>query len=305
MCISFRNTDCLRADVCADRQPQHRKNAFTLVELLVVISIIGVLMGLLLPAVQAARDAARRAECLHRQRQLALATIQFDAAKRQYPGFVNKVGGKRATWVVALFPYMERNDLWNAWSDPAVMPGPTVHWTDVTCGADDDGTGDVLSFVVNCGRPDVNFVDSPANGVFLNLYDKNITNSASYVSSRDGASNTLLLSENLLADRWTVMTSEEAERLTGMVWHDTENPARRINGDRKQSATAAPNMDYARPSSNHLGGGVNATYCDGHGAWLNDSIDYRVYQQLMTPDSKRSDLPAAVKSYILDEKDYQ
>jgi prepilin-type processing-associated H-X9-DG protein len=89
-----------------------------------------------------------------------------------------------------------------------------------------------------------------------------------------------------------------------MVWHDTENPARRINGDRNTNATAAPTMDYARPSSNHRGGGVNATFCDGHVQWLNDTIDYRVYQQLMTPDSKRSDLPPAAKSYILNEQDY-
>jgi prepilin-type N-terminal cleavage/methylation domain-containing protein/prepilin-type processing-associated H-X9-DG protein len=305
MCSALRNSVHSGSIAAGKRFFCARKTGFTLVELLVVISIIGILMGLVLPAVQSVRDTARRMECVNREKQFGLATINFDAMKHRYPGFVNKIGNKRATWVIALTPYMERNDLWSAWSDPTVMPGPTVHWSEVICGADDDGLGDVLSYVVNCGRPDVNFTDKPANGVFLNLYDNNITCDSGYVSRNDGASNTLLLSENIQADRWTVMTSEEAERLDGMVWHDTANAARRINGGRKSNFNAAPNMDYARPSSNHRGGVVNATFCDGHVVPLSDTIDYQVYQQLMTPDSKRSDLPAAAENYILSEADFQ
>jgi len=62
-----------------------RKAAFTLVELLVVISIIGILVGLLLPAVNAAREAGRRAACANNIRQIALAATQYETSQRLYP----------------------------------------------------------------------------------------------------------------------------------------------------------------------------------------------------------------------------
>ena len=92
------------------RRAQKQRSAFTLVELLVVISIIGVLISLLLPAVQSAREAARRATCANRERQLALAVTEFEAAKREFPGYVNGLGlGKRklASWLVLVSPYLE------------------------------------------------------------------------------------------------------------------------------------------------------------------------------------------------------
>jgi prepilin-type N-terminal cleavage/methylation domain-containing protein len=65
--------------------PRHQKLAFTLVELLVVIAIIGVLVSLLLPAVNAAREAARRTQCINNVRQLALAAINYESSKKAFP----------------------------------------------------------------------------------------------------------------------------------------------------------------------------------------------------------------------------
>ena len=62
-----------------------RKKGFTLVELLVVIAIIGILIGMLLPAVQQVREAARRTECLNKMRQLGLATLNFESAFMRFP----------------------------------------------------------------------------------------------------------------------------------------------------------------------------------------------------------------------------
>ena len=65
------------------------QRGFTLVELLVVIAIIGVLVALLLPAVQAAREASRRSQCVSNQRQVVLAMHNYASAHKQYPeGYV-------------------------------------------------------------------------------------------------------------------------------------------------------------------------------------------------------------------------
>jgi len=98
----------------------HRSKAgFTLVELLVVIAIIGVLVALLLPAVQAAREAARRTQCSNNLKQLGLAAHSFnDTYSRLPPGGGAQGGGSGlssstdyGSWLVYLLPYMEQTNL--------------------------------------------------------------------------------------------------------------------------------------------------------------------------------------------------
>ena len=88
-----------------------RHAAFTLVELLVVIAIIGVLVALLLPAVQAAREAARRLSCQSTVRQLGLASLNFESAQKRYPpgAEYSKFGGGKngPSFLVYLLPYIE------------------------------------------------------------------------------------------------------------------------------------------------------------------------------------------------------
>src|SRR5262245_9244262 len=96
--------------------------AFTLVELLVVIAIVGVLAGLLLPAVQSARESSRGVQCRNNNMQLQRAFAARETAIKAFPGYLNNVGDKdtdnqvRASWVVMLLPYIEQQALWDQWA---------------------------------------------------------------------------------------------------------------------------------------------------------------------------------------------
>jgi len=104
---------------------RHRR-AFTLVELLVVIAIIGVLVALLLPAVQAAREAARRTQCLNHLKQIGLGIHNFHDTKDGVPPIT--LGAWRASMWVLIYPYIEQAAMYDLFehtteiSPPASMP---------------------------------------------------------------------------------------------------------------------------------------------------------------------------------------
>jgi len=105
---------------------QESKSGFTLVELLVVIAIIGVLVALLLPAVQAAREAARRTQCINNVKQMTLAVHNFHDAKRMLPpGYTIFPNGQAHLyesygWLAYILPYIEETSI------SEVVP--RVHW---------------------------------------------------------------------------------------------------------------------------------------------------------------------------------
>ena len=111
------------------RHDIHRsRSGFTLVELLVVIAIIGTLVGMLLPAVQAAREAGRRNTCMNNVRQIGLAMANFDSTKKFIPGWRNKHPNSAVaavandasqfgfvSWPVLILPGLERLDVYKTW----------------------------------------------------------------------------------------------------------------------------------------------------------------------------------------------
>src|SRR5690349_1429964 len=104
-----------------------KQRAFTLVELLVVIAIIGVLVALLLPAVQSAREAARRASCANNVTQLGLSVHNFEFHFETLPaGVLNSDGpirnepqGQHVSWIVQVLPYLEQRNLYQKFNQAA------------------------------------------------------------------------------------------------------------------------------------------------------------------------------------------
>lgn len=294
------------------------RGAFTLVELLVVITIIGMLMALLLPAVNAATENARSMKCKNRLRQLATAMASYESRFQSYPGYVNPIeitgadDERAVSWLVEIMGDMERGDIIDQWKRPDLsnseVPRPFLDMlvcpSDPPLGTDSAWT----SYVANAGNARA---DYPGCGVLHTRFPLHtpgskhtkkmvhLTSNLDTLSSGDGASSTILVTENIQATTWDVPSflTTARKKVTEpaikngvpnnvIVWHDTTNPSPSLLINSELGTASEPTVESARPSSEHKGG-VNVAFADGHVVFLKDTIDYTVYARLMSSDGEK------------------
>jgi prepilin-type N-terminal cleavage/methylation domain-containing protein/prepilin-type processing-associated H-X9-DG protein len=307
---------------------QLQRPGFTLVELLVVIAIIGVLVALLLPAVQAARESARRTQCTNQIKQWALSLHNHHDVLGQLPfGSTNDAHvNRRKTWVLFVWPYIEANTLADKGDStvPFYNPPYTIHGTLTgLCGQSmklyycpSDAKGNRFqssgtyqrvrgNFVVNWGnalyddtRPDPTGTATMTGSNFGPFYHQNGNRATPGIVKlrdiSDGASNTLLLSETLMAlvdtdNDWrgdihnddgifrfhTVITpNSSAPDLISSTTFFTPN-----NDPAMPVALGSPQRAAAR--SRHPNG-VNAALCDGSVRFFTNSISLAAWGALGT-----------------------
>lgn len=189
--------------------PRRTPSGFTLLELLVVIAIIGVLVALLLPAIQYAREAARRMNCGSHLSQLILAVNHYEMTHGVYPAgtmdakgpILNARIGYHHNWLVQTLPYLEQENIWNAVDRKqsiyhpknaavANIAGGTI-WH---CPSQWLPNGQ-MSHYAACHHDTESPIDTKNNGVFF------LNSRVRYKDVQDGTSSTIFLGEKL-ADSW-------------------------------------------------------------------------------------------------------
>lgn len=289
------------------RTAKRHAGGFTLVELLVVITIIGILIALLLPAVQAAREAARRAQCANNLKQMSLAMLNYEQALGSFcPGSMGKstwtqpglgIAFGHFGWPAFILPFIEQQPLYDQiqfdkqayaeylgdlgpgpWGDvankPAALNQPPVY----VCPS------------AHRVRPEYEQKDYGINATTHTCCPERTTdlNGIAWVNSgvrigdiHDGTSNTFLFLEYAHFGNHSWIDYNKGSNPFFFVHHTSEGYVSACEHD---GSPRPPNCTIwnGRASHSEHPGGVQATMCDGHLVWVSDNVDFAVYRAAFT-----------------------
>ena len=273
-----------------------RSKGFTLIELLVVIAIIGILIALLLPAVQKVREAANRAKCSNNLKQIALACHNYHENFGVLPYTRSHNNLRSRSWAVLILPYIEQGNLYRPFSTP--IPGvPEQNQINDLSNAEFQATGALKTLVPiyfcpsrnrngvvhtsvpappdgpgpggegACGDYAVcvgSTTDPEANGAFITTYQTGV----GFAQITDGLSNTLLAGEKHIPPDKFGLDHEDNTVYSAASFNSMARTAGR--GGLARSPTD-PDVTYWYFGSEHPGL-VQFAFCDGHVVPLRTSI---------------------------------
>jgi prepilin-type N-terminal cleavage/methylation domain-containing protein/prepilin-type processing-associated H-X9-DG protein len=293
-----------------------RKAGFTLVELLVVIAIIGILIALLLPAVQAAREAARRTQCTNNLKQTALAVHNYTDTYKMLPSAGYDSTRGHSFWV-ALSPFMEQQAFfdrydynlgWNEGSNTTLntiamntllCPSCSVkHCTLRTSNYTTHYYGNMGPIGVNVAtgldyakRADLEttYGEIATQGVFtLGTSKKEI----SFAAITDGLSNTILFGE-IAWNKWQAYR----EYSLGLLWQGSSMGATSfaqksikwpINIGLQSTSSVYSGFNNNGPFGSHHPGGANFSLCDGSVRFISETIAMEIYLSAASRDGEET-----------------
>mgnify|MGYP002622642546 CR=1 FL=1 len=283
--------------------PLARRRGFTLIELLVVIAIIAILIALLLPAVQQAREAARRTQCRNNLLQIGLALQNYEGAHACLPpGVVNDTGpienvkrGYHVGWALQILPFMEETNIYNHWDfkvgvyDEKNAAPREQHINSFQCPSSPwGGPGPSIDYA-GCHNDKAAPIDVTNNGV---LY---LNSSIRYEQITDGSSHTIFVGEKRNGNALAI-PGEATDLEVPVCWASGTNVTLRstsdINGANQVMRAMVPPGQPQPPldegdegeldqgfSSYHAGGAF-FLLGDGSVQFLSDSISPQIFSRM-------------------------
>ena len=277
------------------------RSGFTLVELLVVIAIIGILIAMLLPAVQQVREAARRITCANNFKQIGFAVHNYESAHRTFPdGGLNWAASRTMQgsiptnapdqdwgWLYQILPYLEQNDLY-ANEDDAVVEKTAV--SAYCCPSRRPptvlaGVRSMIDFAGNAGLNER--LDQPtrewSHGQIGGVIVRRTTRPVGFSNLTDGTSNTILGGEKVVhPDHYYTFSCSDNEGFSTGFDYDIVRWASRLpckDSDADPDASVCEGRFGSAHSS-----GVNFLFCDGSTHFVSFDVSLEPYQNASQRD---------------------